>query len=436
MPRDRLESWKEIAAFLSRSERTVRRWEEKEELPVHRLAHDKRGSVYGYTWELDAWRESRRQLVDAEPADTVSEDGVPAPARSRRTVAIAFRVALLAIVAGGVWVWAGRTNPAPTAHVPDPEAVRLVRLAAFAGNAGRTQIETAIRYYEEAIRRDPSYADAWSSVAVAHFVRAWFGEVSVAEATAQARKEAEQAIRLDASLAQPWRLLGLIGHFVDWNHSLAETQFRKAMELNPRDAVTYSWFADTLTSQRRFDEAREYYKRATDIAPRWLEPLAFSGNTHWFQGNPDLAIAEQTRVLESEPSFGFANHYLGRALVAKGVYAKGLGYLRKSNELLGSVPFSLGDLGYSLAVAGERAEAVKMRDDLIARRSKSHYPAFPIAAIEAGLGNVDGALDWLERATDERSLGFYLPSVDPSFDTLRMHPRFKAVMARVRLPSN
>ena len=180
----------------------------------------------------------------------------------------------------------------------------------------------------------------------------------------------------------------------------------------------------------------EYYKRATDVAPRWLEPLAFSGNTHWFQGNPDLAIAEQTRVLESEPSFGFANHYLGRALVAKGHYAEGLGYLRKSNELLGSVPFSLGDLGYSLAVAGERAEAMKMRDDLVARRSKSYYPAFPIAAIEAGLGNVNSALEWLERAMDERSLGFYLPSVDPSFDTLRTHPRFKAVMARVRLPSN
>src|SRR6187431_1677882 len=62
---DRLDSWKEIAAYLNRSERTVRRWETNEELPVHRLQHDKRGSVYAYTRELDAWRVSRRVVVEA-----------------------------------------------------------------------------------------------------------------------------------------------------------------------------------------------------------------------------------------------------------------------------------------------------------------------------------------------------------------------------------
>src|SRR5438105_315923 len=66
-PGDRLESWKEVAVYLNRSVRTVRRWEEKESLPVHRLHHDKRGSVYAYRWELDAWRESRRQLMETEP---------------------------------------------------------------------------------------------------------------------------------------------------------------------------------------------------------------------------------------------------------------------------------------------------------------------------------------------------------------------------------
>src|SRR3954447_15646340 len=59
-PGFRLESWKEIASYLLRSERTVRRWEVTEELPVHRQLHEKRGSVYAYTAELDAWRETRR----------------------------------------------------------------------------------------------------------------------------------------------------------------------------------------------------------------------------------------------------------------------------------------------------------------------------------------------------------------------------------------
>jgi hypothetical protein len=68
-PGIRLDSWKEIASYLLRSERTVRRWEDTEELPVHRQLHEKRGSVYAYTDELDAWRLSRRQLV-ADCPDT------------------------------------------------------------------------------------------------------------------------------------------------------------------------------------------------------------------------------------------------------------------------------------------------------------------------------------------------------------------------------
>ena len=62
----RLDSWKEIAAYLGRSERTVRRWEEHEGLPVHRLAHEKRGSIYAYRAELDAWWTSRKQEIDDE----------------------------------------------------------------------------------------------------------------------------------------------------------------------------------------------------------------------------------------------------------------------------------------------------------------------------------------------------------------------------------
>ena len=439
VPRDRLESWKEIAAYLSRSERTVRRWEEKEGLPVHRLAHDKRGSVYGYTWELDAWRESRRQLVDAEPVvvPPASEDGVLPTARSRRPVAIGFL--LVAAVAGVFWVaagtpWPSSRAPAPAVRVPDPEAVRLVRLASFAGNAGRKQLETGIRYYQDAISRDPAYAEAWAGLATAHLVQLWFGEVRVTEAMPRVREEAEQAIRLDPSSGQAWRVLAFGSHIVDWDHARAEREFRKSIELSPENPSGYSWLADFLLDMRRFDEAREYYKRARDANPRWLEPIAFAGNAHYFQGNADLGIVEYLRALETEPTFGLANHFLGRAYVSKGEHAKGIGFLRKSNELLGAIPFSLGDLGHGLAVGGERAEAEALKADLIGRRTKGYYPAFPIAAIEVGLGNHESALDWLERAAEERNLGFYMPSVDPSFDALRSHPRFRALLTKAGLP--
>jgi tetratricopeptide (TPR) repeat protein len=308
-------------------------------------------------------------------------------------------------------------------------------LANFASNAGRTQIETGIRYYQDAIRLDPGYALAWSGLAAGHLVQIWFSEVPVPERAALARKEAAEALRLDPKLGNPWRTLAAASHFLDWQHDRAETEFRTAMELSPNDPAAYSWYGDFLVDLRRFDEAREFYRRAQSVAPRWLEPIAFVGNSYFFSGHPDLAIVEYQRVLESEPNYGLAIHYLGRAHVLKGEYEKGLAQLRKSNELLGEVPFSVGDLGYGLGQAGHREEAEAIRADLIARRTKGYYPAFPIGLIELGLGNEESALDWIERAVDERNLGLYLPSVDPSYDSVRAHPRFRAVMKRMNLDS-
>jgi Tfp pilus assembly protein PilF len=425
--RERLESWKEIAAYLNRSERTVRRWEEKEGLPVHRLPHDKRGSVYALTFELEAWRESRRQLVET---DTPEAAPIQSFSGWRRWWPVAGVVTLVA-VATGLWL-VSRPAAGPVA-APDPEAVRLVTLAGFAGNAGRTQIETGLRYYQDAIRVDPRYAPAWTGLATAHLVRIWFGEVRPADALMQVQKETAEAMRLDPSSAGPWRVRAAASHFFEWDHAKAETEFRRAMELAPDEAVVFSWYADYLLDLRRFDEARVYYRRAHELAPRWLEPMAFVGTTHLFAGNPDLAIVEYERALESEPNFGLGVHFLGRAYIAKGEYERGIASLRKSNEVLGEIPFSLGDLGHALAIAGKRDEAEAMRADLIARRTRGYYPAFPIGLIELGLGNTDSALDWLDQAVEERSLSFYLPSVDPSYDAVRSHPRFKAALKRMNL---
>src|SRR5688572_30406667 len=212
----RLESWKEIAAYLNRSERTVRRWEDREGLPVHRLQHDKRGSVYAYAAELDAWRESRRQLVDAEPADSPAmAPGATTGWRTRGWAA----AALLAVVVVAAAVWWTQRPPAGRAE-PNSEAVRLVGLANFSGNAGRMQIQTGIRYLQEAIRLDPSYALAWSGLATAHVAETWFGDRAATETMAAAKREAEEALRLDPANSGAWRSLAWVAH-LDWDHRTA-----------------------------------------------------------------------------------------------------------------------------------------------------------------------------------------------------------------------
>jgi len=426
-PGDRLESWKEVAFYLNRSVRTVRRWEEKEGLPVHRLHHDKRGSVYAYRWELDSWRESRRQLLEAEASE--SEPRI-AEGRPRRLWWIVAPVLLAAIFAGG-YALLRRSPPTNAGHTPSPEAYRAYVRGHFGENAGRIQVQAGIKNFQEAIRLDPKYARAWEGLATAHIALTWFGDVPARETMAQAKMEAQRALTLDDGLAAGWRVLALVAHYQDWDQLSAEKQFRKAVELNPPDAVSASWFAEFLIDMRRYDEALVYAKKAQDIDPRWLEPVEVAGNIHAFSGNPDLAIPEYERALEIEPNHGLANHFLGRAYLAKGQTTKAIQQLRRSNELLGGVPFSMGDLGYALATCGQRTEAERMLAEMNRKRQAGYYPAFALAEVELGLGHVGSALDWLEHAADERNMGFYLPSTDPIYNPLRTNPRFLALMQRM-----
>jgi len=424
---DRLDSWKEIAAYLNRSERTVRRWEAKEELPVHRLQHDKRGSVYAYTRELDAWRASRR-VVDDTPEE-------PAGPRLRRVWLVA--AALVIVAAAIVMGWRGRAADSIAAGrgTLNDEAWRLYQQGHFGDNAGRVQIETAIRYYQQAVELDPKFARGWGALATAHMALTWFAERTASDTLNEARREAEEARRLDPSQSSAWRVLAFVSHYLDWNHQEAEKQFRHAIELNPKDTSARSWYGDFLVDLRRFDEARAAYKSSLDVNPRWLEPAIFAANIYTYTGHPAMAIMEQRHTLESEPNYGLGVHFLGRSYLASGDLTTAIAQLRKSNEIIGSVPFTLGDLGYALGVGGHRDEAIRLKQDLLSRREKAYYPAFPIGEIEMGLGNTAAALDWLERAVGERHTGFYLPSVDPIYDRVRSLPRFRALLEKMNLPS-
>jgi len=135
---DRLDSWKEIATYLRRSPRTVQRWERQEGLPVHRLVHDKQGSVYAFRAELDGWWAERRTRLESlesdadetsaptdegAPSDEVPEPGRTADLRSSpdpvapsarpaswRMFAGLGVAALLLIAASTAWWMLGRTS--------------------------------------------------------------------------------------------------------------------------------------------------------------------------------------------------------------------------------------------------------------------------------------------------------------------------------------
>ena len=113
-PEDRLDSWKEIAAYLNRDVTTVQRWEKREGMPVHRHLHDRMGSVYGSRAELEAWTRSRNPAAQengnnapspnpaAEPSGTAISP-LPRPGYQKRFIVVAGVAAILMVAALAAW---------------------------------------------------------------------------------------------------------------------------------------------------------------------------------------------------------------------------------------------------------------------------------------------------------------------------------------------
>lgn len=125
----RLDSWKEIAAYLDRDVRTVQRWERTDELPVRRLQHSKLASVYAYAGELDDWRARR------EPADATADPPAAVAGRGRRRwwIPAALSLALILVAIAGLWTRTNRTPPAPAGGAPI-RAIAVLPIANFSGD--------------------------------------------------------------------------------------------------------------------------------------------------------------------------------------------------------------------------------------------------------------------------------------------------------------
>jgi tetratricopeptide (TPR) repeat protein len=337
-------------------------------------------------------------------------------------------VAVVLVAALGVRLYPRRVV-SPVAQ----EAARIVQSADFE-NPSRAQVGESIKRYEEAIRITPTYAAAWAGLGTAHIALTYFGDVPGRQTLTEAKRAAQQALRLDPSQSAAWRTLAWASHYLDWDHPTAEQQFLKAIALDPQEPRALEWYTGFLMDLGRFDEAQIYTRRAQDAAPRWLMPIATNGYLNYLTGHSDLAITQYERALRWDPNFGVAVQQLGRVYLAQGHYTLAIEQLRRSNQLMGDVPFAAADLGYALGKAGLRSEAQKMLSDLVGRREQGYYPAFALAEIELGLGNADAALEWLERACDEGNVGWNLPSADPIYEQVRTHPRFIRLLQRMRLP--
>ena len=313
-----------------------------------------------------------------------------------------------------------------------PEVYESYLKGAFGKNNRRTDIETSIGYFEEAIRKDPTFAPAYVGLAFAYDD---LGTVLVGappeEVGPKAISAARKALELDPDLADAHALLGDM-YQLQWQWAEAQAEYKRALELNPNDAAAHLGLANWLLCQGRTEEALVWSRRA-----RELDPLGVTGLSNgWilFQARRYAeAIGELRSVLAVHPDYATAHWFLGSALIANGQSEEAITALDKAVSLSGGSPAVIGTLVRAYAQSGRRTEALRLVDELKRRQQRNYVPAAAFVDAYLGLGERDQAFAWLERAYQEQSGILQLLKVHPPFDPLRGDPRFADLLHRVGL---
>ena len=319
-------------------------------------------------------------------------------------------------------------------YTEDPEAHQLYLKGRYYWSRRTGEaLKRAAEYFRQAIDKDPTYALAWSGLSNCYVSYSIYGLLTPRDANPKAKEAAGKALGLDETLAEPHSVLGYIKATYDWDWAGGEREFKRAIQLDPNNAIVHFWYEDALQAMGRLDEAVAEGKQAQESDP--LSPImsAHAGRTQYYARRYDQAAEQLRKTLEMDPNFVRAHLWLAWVYAKVGKPDEAVTECKKAMTVSGDESVLLGTLGHAYAMSGKRAEAQKVLVKL-KELSKARYVApYDLALVYVGLGDKAQALDWLEKAYEDHSHRLIFIKVEPRLDSLRREPRFQELLRRMNL---
>ncbi|HEY7500197.1 MAG TPA: protein kinase [Vicinamibacterales bacterium] len=317
-------------------------------------------------------------------------------------------------------------------HTVNAEAYQLYLRGRYFLNA-RTgdSLRNARTLFERAVAEDPDFALAHAGLAdccslIAVSLRGTSGRALVDHA----RTAALRALQVDDALAEGHASLAFIRFRFDWDWAGAESEFNRALELNPGHASSRQWYAMFLASRSRFDDAFGEMKRALDLDPLSLNIQSGIGRILHFAGRLDEAVVQYEHVIQTNPSFGQAHIDLALTRMARAEVPAARGELARARQLLGDVSTVRLLEGCCAAREGRLDDGRAAFDDLRQRYEGGAAGADDLAMLAAVLGDWPVARQWLTDACAQRAPFLGYVDVEPAMQPLVQDPECREILRR------
>ena len=261
--------------------------------------------------------------------------------------------------------------------------------------------QKAIEYFEKATELEPEYAPAYAGLSSVIVFPWYFGLLHPDEAIPKWKMATGRALELDGDLDESHVALGQINFFYEWNWEKAELEYKRAIDLNPRNAYAHQQYGLFLSHRGQHEQAINEGRLALELDPLSLFVNFQVGWIYFWTNHIDNAALQAARILEMEPSFYGGRYLTGAIALVRGKYKETSEEVQKAVNL-GGGDHMLSFLGLAYCLIGKRKQALLILNWLLEGRKQHYVTAFDIARLYAGLSDHDKAFEWLGQAYRER----------------------------------
>jgi tetratricopeptide (TPR) repeat protein len=448
MSTHRLNSWKEIASFFGKDERTVKCWEARG-LPVHRVPGGTRASVYAFSGELDSWLRTAGPADLAPNADRdpdirpAAQPLVPKPFWTRLRTTAAGTLAGAAIAASLFLIFGSNLGrPAPDISTSPGRPMAggaddLYLTGMYHWNTRTPQgLNRAVHYFTESITRDPNYAPAYAGLANCYNLLSQYTIMPPDETYPRAKAAAERALALDPKSVTALNALAFNAYYWNWDFERSAGLFRRALKIDPRSPEGLHWYALTLMHAGSMEEPLRAISDAQHAAPESRSILANKALILFHAGRAADAISILTQMQETDPDFLAPRAYLATIYLDQGRYRDFLNEARDAARIENSPAHlaivTAAEQGFSRD--GAKGMLLAMFDAQKAAYANGQEPAFNVARTAALLDDRREMIDFLKISVSKREPEVLGIRIEPSFRAVRGDPAYRALVTQVGLP--